>query len=71
MTKRGIREFVAVTDELLYEQPQRITGPLVPYAADRPCHNWLRRRSTEPRSLQDPIQEPTLTRRRSDVEDRG
>ena len=33
--------FVAVTDELLYEQPESIDTPLIPYASDMQCHHWL------------------------------
>lgn len=33
--------FVPVTDELIYEHPEQIEGPLVPYSAGMECHNWL------------------------------
>jgi hypothetical protein len=33
--------FVAVTDELLYERPENIDTPLVPYASSMMCHHWL------------------------------
>jgi len=33
--------FVAMTDELLYETPDKIEGPLVPYSIDMECHHWL------------------------------
>ncbi len=33
--------FVPITDELLYEHPERISGPLLPYHVDRRCHHWL------------------------------
>jgi len=32
---------VPITDELLYEHPERISGPLLPYHVDRRCHHWL------------------------------
>ncbi len=35
------RIFVPLTDEILYDHPERITGPLLPYSVDRPCHHWL------------------------------
>jgi len=33
--------FVAVTDELLYEHPESIESPLIPYSSDVVCHHWL------------------------------
>jgi hypothetical protein len=33
--------FVPLTDEILYEHPEIISGPLLPYSAGRPCHHWL------------------------------
>jgi len=33
--------FVAVTDELLYDRPENIESPLVPYSTDVVCHHWL------------------------------
>ncbi len=33
--------FVPVTDELLYEHPERITAPLRPYQVSEPCYHWL------------------------------
>ena len=33
--------FVAITDELLYEHPEDIEGPLVPYSSKMECHHWL------------------------------
>ena len=33
--------FVAITDELLYEHPETIDTPLIPYASDMQCHHWL------------------------------
>ena len=32
--------FVPITDELLYEHPELITGPIIPYKTSRPCHRW-------------------------------
>ncbi len=36
-----MHQFVPLTDELLYEHPEAVTGPLLPYRIDRPCHRWL------------------------------
>lgn len=36
-----VKLFVAITDELLYEHPENIDTPLVPYASDMQCHHWL------------------------------
>jgi len=33
--------FVPLSDELLYDHPERITGPIVPYHPDAPCYHWL------------------------------
>ncbi len=33
--------FVPVTDELIYNHPEQIEGPLIPYAAGMECHEWL------------------------------
>lgn len=33
--------FVPVTDEIIYNHPEQIEGPLVPYYAGMECQNWL------------------------------
>jgi len=33
--------FVPVTDDLIYNHPEQIEGPLIPYAAGMECHEWL------------------------------
>ena len=33
--------FIPVTDDLIYEHPDQIEGPLVPYFAGIECHHWL------------------------------
>ena len=33
--------FIPITDELLFERPELITSPLVPYQIDHPCFHWL------------------------------
>jgi len=33
--------FVALTDDLMYEHPETIDSPLVPYTTDMTCHHWL------------------------------
>lgn len=33
--------FVAITDEIMYENPEKIDGPLVPYSTSMECHHWL------------------------------
>jgi len=33
--------FVPVTDDLIYNHPEKIEGPLVPYTAGMECHEWL------------------------------
>ncbi len=33
--------FVPITDEMIYDHPEQIEGPLVPYAAGMECHEWI------------------------------
>jgi hypothetical protein len=33
--------FIPLTDELLYEYPDLISGPVVPYVVGTPCYHWL------------------------------
>ncbi len=33
--------FIPVTDEMLYEHPERITAPLRPYQVDNPTLHWM------------------------------
>ncbi len=33
--------FVPVTDELIYNHPEEIKGPLIPYFSGMKCQNWL------------------------------
>ena len=33
--------FVAVTDDMLFNHPEQIEGPLVPYYTGMDCHHWL------------------------------
>jgi len=33
--------FIPVTDEIIYDHPEQIDGPLVPYFAGMECQNWL------------------------------
>ena len=33
--------FVPVTDDMIYNHPERISGPLIPYEAGMECHEWL------------------------------
>lgn len=33
--------FVPLTDELLYDHPELITGPIRPYQSGEECHHWL------------------------------
>ena len=33
--------FVPVTDELIYNHPEQIEGPLIPYSAGMECSDWL------------------------------
>ncbi|MBL4670796.1 MAG: hypothetical protein JKX81_00950 [Arenicella sp.] len=33
--------FVPVSDDQIYNHPEQIEGPLVPYIAGMECHEWL------------------------------
>ena len=33
--------FVPFIDDILYDHPEQIDGPLVPYKAGIECHHWL------------------------------
>lgn len=33
--------FIPVTDEILYERPDLITSPLLPFQIHHPCFRWL------------------------------
>jgi len=33
--------FVPITDDIIYDHPEQIKGPLVPYYAGMECQNWL------------------------------
>ncbi|MGK0374684.1 MAG: hypothetical protein ACJA2E_001156 [Arenicella sp.] len=33
--------FVPVSDDIIYDHPEQIEGPLVPYVAGMECHEWL------------------------------
>lgn len=33
--------FVPVTDDIIYDHPEQIEGPLIPYSAGMECQNWL------------------------------
>lgn len=37
----GKQVFVPLTDDLLYEHPDLINGPVLPYSAGTPCYHWL------------------------------
>jgi len=51
------RVFIPLTDEILYDHPELISGPVVPYVPGTPCYHWLSvelnpEDSTPPRQLQ-------------------
>ena len=33
--------FVPITDDIIYDHPEQIEGPLVPYNAGMECQTWL------------------------------
>lgn len=34
--------FIPLTDEMLYEHPERITAPLQPFTHAHPCFHWAK-----------------------------
>lgn len=49
--------FVALTDDMLYEHPENIDGPLIPYQSGMDCHHWL--------TIElNPVAEPPIQRRK-------
>ena len=37
----GKQVFVPLTDEILYDHPELINGPVLPYKAGQACYHWL------------------------------
>jgi hypothetical protein len=37
----GKAVFIPLTDEILYDHPEMINGPVLPYKAGEPCYHWL------------------------------
>lgn len=37
----GKKVFVPLTDEILYDHPELINGPVLPYTAGQACYHWL------------------------------
>ena len=35
------RVFVPITDDIIFDHPEQIKGPLIPYFAGMECQNWL------------------------------
>jgi len=33
--------FVPVSDDMVYNHPEKIEGPLIPYFAGMECQNWM------------------------------
>ena len=37
----GKQVFIPLTDDILYDHPELISGPVLPYSTGRPCYHWL------------------------------
>ena len=48
-----MKEFVPVTDELLYEHPELVVGRLIPFSLDFPCHRWMEAVETDNKGVDD------------------
>lgn len=56
--------FVPVTDDMIYNHPERIEGPLVPYEAGMECHEWL---SVELNPEDDSVIEDMVKKRSAEI----
>lgn len=36
-----MKQFVSITDELIFDHPELIHSPLVPFSHDYECYHWL------------------------------
>lgn len=36
-----MKQFVPISDELIFDHPELICGPLVPFSHDYDCYHWL------------------------------
>jgi hypothetical protein len=37
----GKQVFIPLTDDILYDHPELISGPVLPYTTGKPCYHWL------------------------------
>ena len=37
----GKQIFIPLTDDILYDHPELIRGPVLPYTTEKPCYHWL------------------------------
>ena len=51
-----MRQFVPMSDDVLFDDPQRLQGPLVPYRCGVPC--WHQLRDAVPERAQQPAAAP-------------
>jgi len=59
--------FVPVTDDIIYEHPELIEGPLIPYFAGMECQNWLSVEINPDESVPLETQKRTLKRKKPNV----
>jgi len=50
-----MKQFVPLIDDLLYDSPDMIAGPVVPYRQDYACLHWLDAEILEERQEYDQI----------------
>ena len=52
-----MKQFVPISDELIFDHPERIGEPLVPFSHDYECYHWLNGATPEHTSDKEPSHE--------------
>ena len=60
----GKKVFVPLTDEILYDHPELINGPVLPYTAGQACYHWL---SVELNPEEGPVRSANIAPKRSTI----
>lgn len=48
-----MKQFVPISDEMIFDHPERISGLLVPFSHDYDCYHWLDGAATNKTSNKD------------------
>jgi hypothetical protein len=57
-----MKQFVPISDELIFDHPEQIRGPLVPFSHDYDCYHWLNGTDSEHTSDKDTSHEKNNNR---------